>query len=269
MRANTQAINALPEYSTVETPQGVYGKLSFSSTLHAHRIALEHARDTNSDIWHSGSIWEGLDKQKREDFDKTHIADYPLSLVKSESAKLPHKATRLSNPRAAVTGAVWNIPAVLANIPLSARTRQRAKLPPKAFKLGFFMSAGIDAETMGKLTARIARAIWDYTMAGGSASLTIAMCGNYRFVTSTGTKGLIVETKVNCSDIAGISLALSPAFFRTICGPLMTACSDARGDGIPCPQHSPLPADYLWLGGIMDRAIEAAEQIIKELSITA
>lgn len=271
MRDNTAAIIAHKGFSLFETinpfskkPEK-WAKLFFPSIGETHAFAKKHARSDNENIWLHSPSWCGLATQEIPDFDNTGIATYIRDLVISSEGKMPHKLSKLANPHMAITGGYWDTPSVIAGLPLAARTRKRAKLPPRSIRLAFFMSAGIDSERMSALTAKITRAIWEYTIAGGAVDLHVAYIGLARR-TSTGACGIAIETRVNVSDVASIALAISPAMYRTICGPLQTAFSESARDGIPPPQFSPLKG-YLWIGGTLEAAIKAAEQTIKDLQI--
>lgn len=266
MRENTAKLNALPNLSFYEAPDyGKWAKLHFSSLSNMHRASCEFARTSNENIGRNSPDWLGLDKQTRASYEQTGICDYSLALVKKAADAMTKQYSRLAEPHAAVTGGFWDTPSVLANIPLAARTRRRSRLAPKSIKIGYFMSCSLDAPAMATLAARISRAIWDYTIAGGAVTLTVAHVG--RVTSSTGAKGLTVETLVNTSDVSAVATALSPAFFRIDGGCLMQAFSDRYSDSISCPYTSPLPSDYLYMGGAHTASIKAAEEIIKTLQI--
>ena len=265
MRDNTAAILAHPGFSLFTHKSEKWAKLAFPSIRACHEFAKKHARKPDVTGWFHSESWCGLETQSFADFDQTGIATYIRDLVSSTESKMPHRLTRLAEPRAAITGGYWDTPAVLAGIPLAARQRVRAKLPPKSVRLAFFMSAGLNSTEMSKLTAKITRAIWEYTLAGGAVDLKVAYIGLSR-ATSTGAKGIAIETAVNVSDIAAVALSLSPAMYRTICGPLQTAFSEYDQDPISPPQYCPLPG-YLWIGGTLEAAIKAANETIKALQI--
>jgi hypothetical protein len=270
-RANTLAIIAAPEFSTFissapQTKGEKWAKLFFPSLQRTHTFAKTHARIPNEQDWLHSPRWLGLRNQPIADFEETGIAIYIRDLVISTEATLPHHYTRLAQPRAAITGGFWDTPSVLANIPLAARTRIRAKLAPKQIRLAFFMSSGLNAERMSALTAKITHSIWEYIESGGAVDLQVAYVGRVKRA-HLGCKGLIIETRVNTSDVASLALSLSPVMYRAICGPLQTAFSDSPQDAIPSPAHCPLP-NYLWIGGSMEAAIKAAETTIKALAIT-
>ena len=268
MRANTSAILASPEYSLINAPAGKkWAKLAFPSPRAAQSFALQHAGTPNETSWaSSGENWMGLDKQPLRDFQASGVAHYPRDCVSKAVATLPAKRNRFAGPRASITGAVWDVPAVLSGVPLCARTRVRDKLPPQNIKIVFTVSAGISVETMAPILARIAKALWDYTIRGGAVSLTLYNIGKIQ--SSQGAMGLIVETRINAADVASLSLALSPAFFRTVTGPLMTATSEDTRDSISIPRkaENPIPG-ALFIGGVMEEALLAAAEVEKALGL--
>src|SRR3954470_13259847 len=121
MRANTSAIQDLPGFSIIEHPKmGKWARVQFSSVRASHDASREFARTKNERAWSSaGSDWQGLGEQSLADFDRSGIAQKPLALVQSASAKMPKKATRMANPHAAMTGGYWDTPSVLAGLPLA------------------------------------------------------------------------------------------------------------------------------------------------------
>lgn len=267
MRDNTAKLNALPNLSFYTAKgYGKWAKLHYSSLPNMHRASCTYARTTNETIGQNSEHWLGLENQTRSSYEQTGICEYSLGLVKKNADAMAKHYSRLAEPHAAITGGYWDTPSVLANIPLAARTRKRSRLAPKSIKIGYFMSCSISAADMAVLAARISRAIWDYTIAGGAVTLTVAHVG--RVTSSTGAVGLTVETLVNTSDVSAVATALSPAFFRIDGGCLMQAFSDHRSDSIGCPRTSPLPADYLYMGGAHGDSLKAAETIIKTLQIT-
>lgn len=252
MRVNTQALTSDPRFSFVETPkQGKWGKLKFQNPREAHKAAVAWARTGNEQVWQSsGFNWQGLGAQPRDDFDACGIAQKPRDLMKNATATLVRKPSRAGKSAPAITGGTWSVPAVLANLPLAAIARQRTKLPPVNLRLALTWSSSVRDETLAPTFAKLARSIWDYTLAGGAVTLTVYGCGKVRSSTS-GAKGLIVECRVPATDIAQLSLGLSVVFLRTIAGPLCTAFSGYPSDNIlvPDPSEIPLPAGTIYIGG--------------------
>lgn len=266
MRENTAAIIASPEFSLFPGADGQqWAKLRFSSSSHALQYSLKHGHTPNEG-WGDNSRWIGLETQSARDFWNTGIAQHSKTLVMQESGKLSDKPSRPGEFRPAITGGFWDTPSVIAGLPLAARTRVRTKLPPKQIKIALFMSAGVSAADMAKITAKIAHALWAYTIAGGSVTLDMTFCGLIRR-SSTGAVGVAVETRINASDVASISAVLSPVWFRAVTGRLMTAVSDYPSDSIPPPQKNPIPG-ALWIGGSFEAALRAGDAVLKELALT-
>lgn len=254
----------LPSYREFTAPHklGKWASVEFNSISEMHNFAKKYARTQNENMWLSAS-WAGLETQTIEDFDKTGIAQESLRLTKAAQTKLPAKLSRLAEPHMAVTGGYWDTPSVLANLPLAARKRARTKLAPIDLRIAYVMSAGISAASMAPACAKITKAIWNYIQAGGAVTLRIADLGTMQ---DSQIEGLAIITKVNCSDVAGLSLALSPVMSRLIGGPLQNAFSDRAGDMIGVCNACPLPG-YLFIGGAMEAVHKAAETVIKQLQI--
>lgn len=262
----TDAIMAEPTYKQFTGADNKqWSSISTASPRAMQELVIKHARKI--DIWNlENTKWAGLASQSRADFDTTGIADYPRNLVQKAQASLPAKRSRPANIRASLTGSVWNVPAVLANIPLAAQTRVRQKLTPLNLRIAFVASANVNIEKMGELTAKIARAIWDYTLAGGVVTLTVFHVALVK-KSRTGSIGLSVEIKIPTTDVAALSLGLSPTFLRTCAGPLMTAFSDYPSDSLYPSSTNPIPNSY-YIGGVSGDAIIAANAILKQLEIT-
>ncbi len=263
MPANPIARKTIQNHPGYSHIPGEFARILFPNTQSTIEFCLEYCNTENETTWGSDSYWIGLNKQELSDFHKSHIAEHSLALMQKEESKLPASLSKPGAVRASVTGGAWDIPSVLAGLPLSARQRVRTRLPAREIRLAFFMSGGIDAESMAPITAKIAHAIWQYILSGGAVSLHIAFCGQ---CLRTPENGLCVETRVNTADSASLSAALSPVFFRGVTGRIITAFSLTPDESIPPPDRNPLPG-YFWIGGSMRAAIEAGEQVLKDLAI--
>jgi hypothetical protein len=209
MRANTQALTQSPAASVIRGTDGrEYLRLSYPSVRACQQAALQHARTSNESLWLSSPSWLGLGEQSVADFDATGCAKESLKAVQNAAAKMAQRPTKSSRPHAAITGGFWDVPSVLQGLPLAARARQRTKLPPRNIKLGISISADVDAAQMSALTVQLARAIWDYTLAGGAVRLSI---GDFSKVRNSPYAGAMVECQVNCADVAALATVLSPA----------------------------------------------------------
>lgn len=265
--SNANKFLAHPKARTVGEGRERYCVLALSSPREGHELARQWARSGQAGHAWSGenSRWLGLAGQSRDNFDQSGIANEPLRLTREANARLPEKFTRMDKPVASITGGYWDTPSVLQNLPLSARTRKRAKLAPKQIKLAFCMSAGITSESMAPLTAKIAAAIHAYTLAGGAVTLTVAHLADVHKSTA-GYKGLMVEMKTNAADLNSLAAVLSPVYLRCVVGPLGTAFSDYDSDSLTVPRVCPVK-DYLYIGGVLTKAIEAANTVVKQLEI--
>lgn len=266
MRENTRAIRAHATFKHHKDPNGnTWGMISFPSPRAAHAYSKEVANTPNETGWGDQSGWIGLDKQSREAFQRTGIAEYPLQCVQKASGALEEVFTRPANPAPSIVGSRWSTPKVLANLPKAAMRRPRKRLAPVTIKIAMFLSASITAESMAPPTAKIAKAIHAYTLAGGVVTLTMYHCGLARKA-SEGEKGFIVETKVPCNDLAQLSLALSPAYYRAVAGRLQTAFSDSDEDSIYPVTVCPIK-DALFIGGSMGDVYKAAAVTLAALKL--
>ena len=244
MRANTSAILAHPGYSKVTGVNNEpWGLLKFPSIRAAHEFTKTHARTTNESSWQS-PYFIGLDPQTLANFDSSGVSQNALTAVRAAKGKMQEPKLTFAGPRASIAGAVWDIPAVLAGIPLCARQRVRTRLAPLSFHFLFSAACDLDAREMGEHGARVAGAIHAYILAGGVVNLTISRAalntGHRTNASTDGTKGLIVQSRVNTSDLAELSLVFSPAYIRGIAAPLITAFSAQDGDSLPILNYAPL-----------------------------
>lgn len=250
MRSNTQTLISDPRFSLVDTPTGKWAKLSTINPREMLEFSRTLGRTTNERAWQSsGSKWQGLGLQSLASLDSTGIPEHARDAMNKAIAVLNRKPSRPGRIAPTMVGGTWSVPAVLANLPLAARSRLRTRLPPLRIHLVLAWSASVDEAALTPIFAKLARSIWDYTLSGGAVDLRVSCLGFAR-ATSTKAKGLIAESRVPCSDISQLALALSPAFFRAVTGPLMTAFSDSSSDSIMVPQPSdnPIP-DSIYIGG--------------------
>jgi len=233
MRANTQAIRASSAFSVVQLKGGTTCHLSFPSVRAAHEFCVKHARTENERQWIRSS-WNGLDHQSTENFDRTGIAEKPRDLVQKAIAAMAVTPSKFGAIRPSMVGGSYSIPALMAGLPLSARNRIRNKLPPIDLRVAMMFSGNVDNAQVAPLSARIAKAIWDYVQAGGIVTLKVYNC-----VTIYGDKSnqpAFTEVTVNASDLASLSLALSPTFMRVVAAPILSALSNNSRDSLPIGQ---------------------------------
>ena len=268
MRANTQALISLPNYSEFdETPSRKWALLQFPSieTLLAHSVA--HAR-TDNELLNAldDPHFTGIYPQTRTDLEKTSLAKTALAELEKARASFPQKHTRPGDFRATVTGGFWDTPSVIAGLPLAARSRTRSKLPPKDIRIALSLSASVETKDVYKVSAQIVRAIHEYILAGGVVNLTVYHTAQFEKKSSRGTIGAAVCARVNTANLASLALAISPTMTRLVTGPLITALSDAQGDGRYPPEKSPVPG-VLYLGGRGAAWHAAAKTVLASLAI--
>jgi len=238
MRANTSALLAIPEHSLQTNPKGAkYHLLKFPSILSAHAAVISHARTENESSWKVPSFI-GLNGQTLSDLDKTSRSIYAQQCLESSIAAMTTPAKKPGEVRNTVTGGFWDIPSVIAGLPLAARSRVRTKLPPINLKLWIAYSGCTNEKDIAPLTAKIAKALWDYIKAGGIANLSIITGCRIR---NDNAETAIIETRVNTSDISALALALSPVYMRTISAALLCALSDKPHDSLPLIKEDFLP----------------------------
>ncbi len=251
MRANTTALLADSRFSLIDTPKGKWAIFRTQSPREMLDAAKAYSRTPNEQAWRGGGAdWQGLGPEQDQDsLDSSGIPMRARNAMQSATAALVRKPSRPGQIRPSIVGGTWSVPAVLANLPLAARTRIRSKLPPLSIRIVCTWSASVRDSDLAPMFAKLARAIWDYTLAGGAVDLRAYGLGFAR-ASSTGAKGIILETRVPCSDVSQIALALSNVYFRAITGPLCTAFSESTQDSIRVPQSTdnPIPGS-IYIGG--------------------
>jgi hypothetical protein len=268
MRDNTIALRALPYYreepGTKGKAWGVFTAPSVSAFL---QYVREYGQTPNENGWSDSSDWIGLGEQSRQDFMETGIAKKPLNDVKSAAAKLPHRHTALSKPLPAITGAIWDVPAVLANVPLAARSRLRQRLAPINIRLACFWSGGISSEALAPVTAKLTKAINDYTMAGGIVTLTVGFISSYTD-SEKRLKQCFAGCKVNAADLSNIATIISPVGFRALGGRMLSALCETRGNPTRGFDTDEGLQNTLFLNGRLEDVFKSADVLIQRLELT-
>lgn len=229
MRDNTRAILASPEYSLMHNTQGkAYHLLKYPSVSAAHSATKLYARTANEKHG-TDAEFIGLGSQTCANLDATGKANKALADLNAALARLDVPHSRPGAIANTVTGGFWDVPSVLAGLPLAARSRIRTKLVPINLRLWIGYKADTDAEEISSVTAKLAKALRDYTLAGGVATLTVI---NASHVEGALAQVACVETRVNVSDTNALAFALSPTFVRGISIPLRQALSTESHDGL-------------------------------------
>lgn len=266
MRDNTTALRAMPYYKIEPGTKGKnWAVFTAPSVSEFMRLVRDYAQTSNEN-WGSDSAWIGLAQQTRDDFMASGIAQKPLNDVKAAIGKLPHKHSAFARPVPAITGALWDVPSVLANVPLAARARQRQKLPPLNIRLACFWSAGISPESLAEITAKLAKAIHDYTMAGGAVNLTVGFITDFTD-TANGVSQCFAGCRVNAADMAAVSTILSPVGFRALGGRMLSAlCERAKNPTRGFNTDEGL-AHTLFMNGCLEQVFDSAKALLKTLEI--
>lgn len=233
-----------------------------------HRLTRENARGQNGRQWWNSQNWNSIPGQDWPTLDASGVADFPLQLIRQAKASLPDKPMRPGRAMPAVTGAVWDIPAVQAGLPLAARTRARVKLPPRDIRLGLSISGAVTAEKLARALAPLANAINAYTKAGGAVSLTVYDAAMFFYPPANGTVGAYIETRINASDEAAVAFALSPAFPRNVSYPLIAECSGRAGDALKVCRPAEFPVKGVTaLSGYGDDIFREVSAIVETLKV--
>ena len=270
MRENTAALKALPWFSIVNgtgPKRDPWASLIFPSVSLFQSAVKQYACTDNENSWGEDSLWIGLGKQSMKDFRDSGIAKECVEQTKKAMSALPENKKAYSHAKPAVAGSYWDTPSVLANLPLAARTRQRQKLKPLKITLAVFFSAGISAESIAPLTARLAHAIYNYTEKGGSVDLTIGFISDMRDSEKRYNQGF-VGAKVNAADLSNLVTMLSPVGFRGLGGRMLTALCDSRKNST---RGFATTGDFpgaLLLSGRLSEIFDNAEQVFKQLEIS-
>lgn len=181
------------------------------------------------------SKWAGLKGQTLIDLVTTGRGVNALEAFNSASAKLEtHHLAIGGRPVPAIAGGAWVIPAYLASNPLAARLKPRARLPHKDFRFELQCSAYVDQAELGSIGATIARAVWNYTLAGGSATLTMLYTYGFTHPPKNAPVAARFEVTIPLSSENSLALAVSTAFYRPVLMHLAShALSPLEGDSIP------------------------------------
>lgn len=251
MRENTQALISDPRFSVQDFgPKGKWGMLRFASPREMLECVIAHAWTDNERVQDRDPHWLGLGSQSLADLAKTGIPAHALAQIKQASAALPHKFSRPGIIQPAIAGGSWSIPAVLVGLPLAARSRARTKLAPLTINLVCAWSASVTETTLAPTFARLARAIHDYTLAGGAVTLTCHYLSHLTSYPIPGLSGAGVSIRIPANDLAQIALGCSVMANRVCAMRLRKALSTTPDDSmlpIEAPSN-PIPAS-IYLGG--------------------
>lgn len=207
------------------------------------------------------SKWAGFLTETPSAAERARYSRDAHEALKSARAILntPVKAPGRSIP--SPVGGSFNIGRVLQGHPLSAYRRQRAALPPKTIEVALSATWDIDQKTIAASISRIARAAWEYHLAGGVVNIRIHYILGFDRPDANGNEGLIITINLPTENIGQLATAASVQFFRGFAIPAAQALSPVHND----PLHagsSTLPGIHTLRGKPADDA-----PILKALQI--
>ena len=235
--ANHQALRALS--SVIQTAAGNTDHMLLSSPAEALNLLTQFGKDRAENHWVSnGPQWTGLGSQSFSDFCTQGYSTEALRSFNLASAKLRAEHRIGGGIRPAVAGGAWVMPLVINSNPMPARQKIRAKLAPINLKLEITFHGGTDAQNIAKIGAALSRALWDYQMAGGAVSLTLAVWCGYDQRSEHKSRSAFVECRIPLVSESAIATVFSPVFYRAclfpLCDVLSTSGHDAmRVEGTP------------------------------------
>jgi len=205
--------------------------------------------------------WCGLGSQSIREFFSDGYSTEALSQFSESLAQVQAQKALGGRLTPSVAGGAWVIPLVLQSHPMASRIRPREKLVPLNIRLrigAMAMTSSGDITTNG---AKVARALWDYALAGGIVSLTSIHVHGYYKQSNRGTYGCLIETRIPLSSESDIALACTTPLYRAAAIPLMQALSPVDHDSLR-GWYEPEPG-ILTLRGLPDDIAQMALYNIK------
>lgn len=234
---------------------GMADCLMFASPAATVNAAGEFARKAVR-AWAEDGYWSGLGAQSTADFLASGHSREALRHFNRAQAALAQEHKLGGGQRPSVAGGAWVMPLVIQGNPLPARIKTREKLAPKNIRLLFNISGGVNAEEVARIGARIARACWDYQLAGGIVTLSVGFLGAHMRGTPNRHRYCLVESMVPLTSESAIALALSPVFFRAAIYPLCDRLNNPIDSECTLAQSvilTGLPPEFTVLSGMESR----------------
>lgn len=256
-------VRAQPEYFIDDEKR--IGWLKFPSVASAIAFHTKFARNVGQgadmSLSSMGKEWHGLGKQTLGQYLDSRVAQHALDLTLAARAAMQQPQMTYSRPTAAITGAVWDVPSVIQNLPLAARRRVRTKLAPINLHFVTWYGSISDIGPVFLLAARLACAINAYTIAGGVVTLRVTAIAEgddstYARVASS--------VNVQTSSLAEIATALSPTFHRVTQIPLRQCMQRGYASLPRSPNFIPGARELL---GPKQALVAAFEKAISDLKI--
>jgi hypothetical protein len=180
--------------------------------------------------------WTGLgDKQSAADLLTSGVSTLAMENFRKAQVALASESLLIGGRAIpAIAGGAWNIPAYLTGNPLCARTKPRTKLPHKNFDVSYRATATVNPASIARITALLTRAVWDYTLKGGSCSLTVSYIYGYTDPAPDGAQGMVIRIQIPLSSESAVSLGFSTVLYRGVfMGIASRLTSPVSGDPIP------------------------------------
>lgn len=175
--------------------------------------------------------WSGLGSETGLDATMAGYSQNALKAFESASAALgPSKAR--GTPQLSNQGPAFSMARVIQGHPVASFKRPKTKLPPVSLDLTVNAWCGRKPEDIQNALAKIARAVWDYQVAGGPVSLTVHHL--YHFTQARdGHWGFMASLKIPLSNGSQFATGASLQMFRGLAMPLASTLSGDPGDGLP------------------------------------
>lgn len=206
----------------------------FASFIRENRTAMSYAKDITQ-------RWAGFRSESNSDAINAGVSRDAHKTMQANHAALeaPLKAPGRAIP--SPVGGAFNIGRILNGHPLSAYRRPRVTLPPKTIVIALSVSCSIDESTISKTVSKIARAAWEYHLAGGIVNVTFQTLCFYSRAPASGEKGMLISLILPLADVSALATGASLQAFRGFGIPIMQAYSGET--------HDPLwPGDILTPG---------------------
>lgn len=160
--------------------------------------------------------------------------------------------------RSLPSGGSWAVSRVLTGHPRPAIARDRLKLAPKTIQVAVNGHSAIRPEDMALPAAIVARSAREYSLRGGSVSLTLRQIAKYSDTSPRGTIGCVVYTSIPIANESAVALGLSSVYFRTVALRIMQALSPNPNDWLPLYRGpGSLPPGTIGLSGELHENLKA------------
>lgn len=275
--------NLMSEFQSVEIPAGSHFNhdrvnnprvFMLKSTPHRWIERAQALRRDPSDAGRAfaqqlhaqaSSRWLGFGKQEKIAALDAGVIDTALEAFQKAQGGLETHFTRAA-PVLAPVGTAFSIGRIIQGHPKAALYRPKAKLPAKRIEVCLSVSGSVPADQIAAQMSKIAKAIWQYSMAGGVVEFSVAfLCAFHQNQTWQGQShtGFLDVLTINPSNAAQYSTAASGQFFRGFYISLAQALSgDTSGtDSLMCLNYNK-PGVFQFTGYMKD-----ADKVMEALRV--